>query len=380
MPRPNHGSSKRDLPGDPRQAMSYLWCLILTQSTVCVLAGCTDAATSTQRQSDENSQQEQVSHRTEPGDSTTYDFGVVRPGDVKAYTFRLPNTTSSVWEINAIRAECSCTVAEPSSTVVNPGETLSLETQLKVPDGLGDIAKRVTIELKGRTYINCQIKAQVRPEFVVQPNYLLIDPLKDTDSRITVLNFSTPHTGELTLSCSDPRFETSAEVVESGISGCVQAWNVRIRSPQSMHGKQPPSATLEISTDETRTATVPIIVSAPREVVCNKSIVIFESLGVDAPSEERFRLTFTHGVPDGEFRVRGSSFAGTENSAGVTGLTGRVVRSEEANSLEVVCTLKSNDADIHEQKRGLIQVLHASDEGSKGKVISQIPCIVRAKT
>ena len=220
----------------------------------------------------------------------------------------------------------------------------------------------------------------MRPEFVVQPNYLVIDPLKDIDSRITVLNFSTPHTGELKLSCSDPRFETSAEVVESGISGCVQAWNVRIRFPQSMPAKQPSSATLEISTGATRTATVPITVSAPREVVRNKSIVIFESLGAGTSSEEHFRLIFTHGIPVGEFRVRGSSFADTENSTGTAELTGRVVRSTEANALEVICTLRSTDADFHEQKRGLIQVLHASDEGSEGKVISQIPWIVRART
>jgi len=322
----------------------------------------------------------QPTFRTEPSDSTTYDFGIVRPGDVKAYTFRLPNTTLSVWEVNAIRAECSCTVAEPSSTVVNPGETLSLETHLKVPDGVGDIAKRVTIELKGRTYINCQIKAQVRPEFVVQPKYLVIDPLKDFDSRITVLNFSTPHTGELKLSCSDPRFETSAEVVESGISRCVQAWNVRIRFPQSMASKQPSSATLEISTDETRTATVPITVSAPREVVCNKSIVIFESLGLGTSSEEHFRLTFTHGVADGEFSVRGSSFADTENSTGTAELTGRVVRSKKADALDVICTLKQTEFGAIQPKRGLIQVLRAVEKGSEGKVISQIPWIVRART
>jgi len=263
---------------------------------------------------------------------------------------------------------------------VNPGETLSLETQLKVPDGLGDIAKRVTIELKGRTYINCQIKAQVRPEFVVQPKYLVIDPLKDIDSRITVLNFSTPHTGELTLSCSDPRFETSAEVVESGISGCVQAWNVRIRSPQSTPSKQPTSATLEISTDETQTATVRITVSAPREVVCNKSIVIFESLGAGTSSGEHFRLTFTNGIPDGEFSVRGSSFADTENSTGTAELTGRVVRSKEADALEVICTLKQTEFDATRPKRGLIRVLRAYEKGSEGKVISQIPWIVRAGT
>jgi hypothetical protein len=67
-----------------------------------------------------------------------HDFGKSTKGDILEYTFKFTNTGKNVLKISDIEVECSCTKAEISKNVVQPGETGAVKVFLdtKTLDGL----------------------------------------------------------------------------------------------------------------------------------------------------------------------------------------------------------------------------------------------------
>jgi hypothetical protein len=74
-----------------------------------------------------------------------YDFGDMKQGDKKDYTFNLTNTGKSDLHIRNVRSSCGCTAVAPSKKVVSPGETVPIKVTFDSRGKRGRQSKSITV-------------------------------------------------------------------------------------------------------------------------------------------------------------------------------------------------------------------------------------------
>lgn len=75
----------------------------------------------------------------------SYDFGTMKQGDKKEFTFQLTNTGKRNLVIRTIRASCGCTAITPSKEVIAPGETIPIKVVFDSTGKKGRQSKTVTV-------------------------------------------------------------------------------------------------------------------------------------------------------------------------------------------------------------------------------------------
>lgn len=74
-----------------------------------------------------------------------YDFGDMKQGDKKEYTFNLTNDGKSDLQIRNVRSSCGCTAVAPSKKVVAPGETVPIKVTFDSRGKRGRQSKSITV-------------------------------------------------------------------------------------------------------------------------------------------------------------------------------------------------------------------------------------------
>jgi hypothetical protein len=96
-----------------------------------------------------------------------FDFGDMKQGDKKDYTFNLTNAGKSDLQIRNVRSSCGCTAVAPSKKVVAPGETVPIKVTFDSRGKRGRQSKSITVitnDPKNPTStlrISCNINADV---------------------------------------------------------------------------------------------------------------------------------------------------------------------------------------------------------------------------
>jgi len=73
------------------------------------------------------------------------DFGDMKQGDKKEYTFNLTNSGKSDLQIRNVRSSCGCTAVAPSKKVVAPGETVPIKVTFDSRGKRGRQSKSITV-------------------------------------------------------------------------------------------------------------------------------------------------------------------------------------------------------------------------------------------
>jgi hypothetical protein len=74
-----------------------------------------------------------------------HDFGDIKQGDKKEYTFELTNTGKRELFIRNVRSSCGCTAVSPSKNVIAPGETAPIKVVFDSTGKKGRQSKTVTV-------------------------------------------------------------------------------------------------------------------------------------------------------------------------------------------------------------------------------------------
>lgn len=77
--------------------------------------------------------------------TTSYDFGDMKQGDKKEYTFDLVNNGKRDLIIRNVRSSCGCTAVSPSKKVIAPGESAPIKVVFDSTGKKGRQAKTVTV-------------------------------------------------------------------------------------------------------------------------------------------------------------------------------------------------------------------------------------------
>ncbi len=77
--------------------------------------------------------------------STAHDFGDMKQGEKKEYTFELSNKGKRDLVIRNIRSSCGCTAVSPSKNVIAPGETAPIKVVFDSTGKKGRQSKTVTV-------------------------------------------------------------------------------------------------------------------------------------------------------------------------------------------------------------------------------------------
>ena len=74
-----------------------------------------------------------------------FDFGDMKQGDKKDFTFNLTNAGKSDLQIRNVRSSCGCTAVAPSKKVVSPGETVPIKVTFDSRGKRGRQSKSITV-------------------------------------------------------------------------------------------------------------------------------------------------------------------------------------------------------------------------------------------
>ncbi len=75
----------------------------------------------------------------------SYDFGAMKQGDKKSYTFSLTNTGKSDLLIRNVRSSCGCTAVAPAKKVIAAGETAPIQVTFDSRGKRGRQSKSITV-------------------------------------------------------------------------------------------------------------------------------------------------------------------------------------------------------------------------------------------
>ena len=77
--------------------------------------------------------------------STTYDFGKIKQGEVSRHDYYFTNTGNATLEILAVKPGCGCTTAGTWDKTVEPGKTGSIPLQFNSTGFGGSVSKSATV-------------------------------------------------------------------------------------------------------------------------------------------------------------------------------------------------------------------------------------------
>lgn len=78
-------------------------------------------------------------------EETEYDFGTIKQGEVIDHTFKFTNTGKSPLIIESATASCGCTVPQPPTDPIAPGETGEIDVKFNSAGKMGQQYPTVTV-------------------------------------------------------------------------------------------------------------------------------------------------------------------------------------------------------------------------------------------
>lgn len=126
-------------------------------------------------------------------DQLSKDFGSVARGPAVVHHFRLTNKTKETINISNVRVSCGCTSAQALKTLLEPGETTSIQATMDTTRFLG--AKSVTIFVQFDRprfdEVRLLVQASSRDDFNITPDVLAFGQIKKgaTPSINTTITF-----------------------------------------------------------------------------------------------------------------------------------------------------------------------------------------------
>ncbi len=96
-------------------------------------------------------------------DAYTWDFGLIRQGEIAKHTFTLKNESAGTLNIKDVNTSCGCTVTEIKKRILLPKEATLLEVQFNSKSYLGAIEQFVYMNTDNldKPLIRFIIKAEV---------------------------------------------------------------------------------------------------------------------------------------------------------------------------------------------------------------------------
>ncbi len=155
-------------------------------------------------------------------DSTSYDFGKVKSGEVVKHAFIFTNTGASTLEILDVRPGCGCTTAGTWDKKVEPGRTGSIPLQFNSTGFGGMLAKSATVTCNDprQTNLFLQLRGTVWKPVDVTPAMAIFNISADVQTNETkVLRITNNMEAPVTLSelkSGNPAFQAELKTLKEG--------------------------------------------------------------------------------------------------------------------------------------------------------------------
>lgn len=153
-----------------------------------------------------------------------HNFGIATVNAAQTHQFRISNGTTSPWHLVEIRSDCTCTVAKPSSLIVEPGREITVPVTFKGATESIDVARKVVLHFaeRGAPQIILRIKGKVREPLTLYPKALHFDVYgvqADQRSSAQIDNFTSKAWSGLRLANVPEWLHISQELVSKAQDG-----------------------------------------------------------------------------------------------------------------------------------------------------------------
>jgi hypothetical protein len=100
-----------------------------------------------------------------------HDFGVVQPRTQLSHCFLVQNPSAETWKLVGITRSCNCSVVEPASKVIAPGQSQSFEFSYRAPGKVGNDRQSVKLHFAGaqEKTVTLKVSAKTRDPMTVSP-------------------------------------------------------------------------------------------------------------------------------------------------------------------------------------------------------------------
>ncbi len=218
-------------------ARQYYLALLLS-----CMCGCSNATSTALQQRDEGDGVNCTSGNTGSGSVITlrHDFGLVRPGEVLRHTFKVSNSSESVWTLKEIKTTCSCTITTASSETIAPGGSTSFNARFRMPGSSGDRTYSMTVLFAEPSAPTVEIigVAIVRDRLVCTPSevsFASLEPGNKASTQFEVFNYDDLDWKALKLEADASWITANASMitqidsnVADGEPHARQAWRVSV--------------------------------------------------------------------------------------------------------------------------------------------------------
>ncbi len=134
-------------------------------------------------------------------DQGNFNFGSVAQGRKVQHTFKIKNGGDAPLQIKKLEASCGCTAVKPSTTVVPPGKSATIEVTFDSTSFSGKVVKTVTLTSnagKSPSY-TFSMEGTVTEELQVVPRQLSLGPVSSSFATKGVLKVTNNGTGKVKL-------------------------------------------------------------------------------------------------------------------------------------------------------------------------------------
>ncbi|WP_136514406.1 MULTISPECIES: DUF1573 domain-containing protein [Geomonas] len=134
-------------------------------------------------------------------DQGSFNFGSVAQGRKVQHTFKVRNGGDAPLQIKKLEASCGCTAVKPSTTVVPPGKSATIEVTFDSTSFSGKVVKTVTLTSnagKSPSY-TFSMEGTVTEELQVIPRQLSLGPVSSSFATKGVLKVTNNGAGTVKL-------------------------------------------------------------------------------------------------------------------------------------------------------------------------------------
>jgi uncharacterized protein DUF1573/HYDIN/CFA65/VesB family protein len=199
----------------------------------------------------------------------SHDFGAIAQGKKVQHNFIIKNSGDAPLQIKQLNADCGCTVAKPSASVIQPGKSGEIQVTFDSGNFAGKVQKNVVMttnagKTPGYTF---KLEADIEESLQVKPRQLSLGPIAagaTKQATLTVINKGDSSVKLLSVSVTSNSLQIKPTIkkaeLKPGESGTVEL--AVTPRPES----KVLSAYLHIVTShpQKREITVPVYASLPK--------------------------------------------------------------------------------------------------------------------
>lgn len=193
-------------------------------------------------------------------EESTYHFGDVQTGDVIEHVFTLNNQGDAPLHITDTRSSCGCTVAQLSSTSIEPGAQATLMARFNLAGRSGTQQSVITLttdDPEQPTY-QLSMKGQVSQPLTIRPNRIFYGQINSDTASDRVVEITYTEGNELEILSVEPTSEHLAVTFQNNVAE--RRHTVTIRSvPPLPQGLLQETVRLKTSNPKWPTIELPVI-------------------------------------------------------------------------------------------------------------------------